>query len=734
MNKSASALNSTNLTVSQAYEDIVSKVQPGANYLIITPSTFQRASVATELILAAGSGRKVWYVVPKALLTAFKVFLLKSGLNDLEVSLMSLSQRQVHESQAASSQVVIWSLEILRDHLSESDCWHAPDLIIFDEANYLGHPETGTAFEEVLLCLPKQIPVVLLMSQVSNINELSAWLEVVRELPCCVLEINLPVLPLVPAFISSHWDIIPLTDRKRLTGKVKRILKEEPPFPKVRSLNFIKQLVSFLREEKLTPSIVVMPSAKDCDWAAKACIQVMKKAGEVLTAPQISKFLDTYPFLKDYSFLPIAVSKRLAPLHSDHHPLWCELVEYFLSFDNIDIVFTTIEGIAKIITKVESIVLCTSEYQPSWHRQTHKITQEEIEHLKSLVVSKRPNRAGCISVVHLPDVKVVLLKDLLIHKPGPLISTFRCDGQTVLSLLAQGIDITTLLAQSLLATQSLEKEDGMIEELLTELREELPEAGCFLYFQTITSLIDLRLQVSVRLEKLMNRTKGSPAKWKEKEREELVDLLSLLPCEDCVHFSFCHKRASRRIRYILDKYYETRKQRSKTITGVKLDLAYHLKYLQELGWFDQEQHLSPEGELAHKTGLKFPQGLTECLKDRSMPLSEQDLFFAMAGGFVEWADIVHPAKTKPLENYIEELREPYKNIKPGLSRVDKQMLLFGLLVPKPVLWQSALLLAYKRGKDVAVLAQDTGISIGAVLRLIYRTNYLVEQISYFGFI
>jgi len=217
--------------------------------------------------------------------------------------------------------MVIWSSDIFMGYLADSGSLTRPDLIIFDDAEFLGHPDKGTVLETCLLCLPEAVPALVLVSSTANSKDLSVWLEAACKRSCRLLEINLPQVPIIPAFISSKWDMSPLVDRKRLSGKVKRLLKEKSGFNNFKAASFIKQLVSLIRAENLTPAIVLMPSERDCDLAVNACAKIISNIGDVLTQPQIATVLDRYPFLKDYPILTSALSKQTAPFHSGHHPL-----------------------------------------------------------------------------------------------------------------------------------------------------------------------------------------------------------------------------------------------------------------------------------------------------------------------------------------------------------------------------------------------------------------------------
>lgn len=717
-----------NLPDEYFYQDICSKLFSETNFLITTPLGSEKTSLAQGTILQAKRSGAIWYVAPSIALTTFRLFYLKSNLGNEKVAVMT----DLNKSAQMDNRVVIWSLESLKEHLPDLGRLPSPSLIIFDDAEYLGHPQIGTILEGILLCLSVDIPILLLISSITNALELAAWLEKIRHRPCRLMEMNLPQPIRIPAFLSSHWDIMPLLDGKALTGKVKHYLKEQPLFPNARSPRFIQNLISFLREEKLAPAAILMPSEKSCNLAAKACLQVMKNAGEVLTEPQIASLLDRQPFLKEYPFLPIALSTGVAPFHFGHHPCWCELVEHFLMHNRLDIVFSTIRAAGTMTVGMRSLVFCASHQQ--YGREFFEITQWEMDRLKRLEGSKRSGeQAGCLVVAHTPLTDAVRLKDLWLPRQSPLLSALEGNCQTVLSLLSCNRKDMELLDHSLLAFQNPSAEDSRLEELVAELRAELPEARCTSDIQAVTSLIDLRLKLVVRLNEQAKIIKKSLSEWKknqlDKEQQELEGVLSRFPCEKCPHFPICQKRGSRKIRALLDEYHEKRKHSHRSIQILRLDFLYYLKCLQEFGLVDQGLGLTKEGVLALKTGLKFPMPLIECIRENQIPFHDQALSFALLGGFVEYQDWDFPKKIETEPEYYQELKHEYAKMEPVLIRTEEGMLRFGIYPSRPIFLHSAILLASRKEKDVESLARNTGISMGDIVRLIQKATYLVDRIT-----
>jgi len=640
------------------YKNIAHHILADSNYLITVPGA-GKTSIALGIISEIISSKVVWYIAPPVSVNPYQIFHIKSALNNVNITVMT-----ENEKNKSDCQMVVWSSEIFMDYLANLGSLTKPDLIIVDDAEFLGHPDKGTVLETCLLSLPEAVPVLFLASSTANSKELSAWLEAACKRSCRLLEIDLPRVPIIPAFISSKWDMLPLVDRKRLSGKVKRLLKEKSGFNNFKGAFFIKQLVSFIRAENLTPAIVLMPSEKDCDLAVNACSKIISNVGEVLTQPQITTVLDRYPFLKDYPILTAALAKQIAPFHSNHHPLWCTLVEHFLSFGSIDIVFVTLDSVEKMINRVKTAVLCI-EQKIVENKNAYKITSWKMDRIISLVGRTETDNAGCIALVHTPDVDAVRIKDMLLHTSGSLNSTFQCNCRSVLGILANDSDPVTTMERSLFEFQNKSFEELDMEEFQAQLVEELPDARCITHIKSVTSLKDLYLKLTLEINSLANRIKTTNVSGKsqnlDERQQKLERRLFQLPCNECVHLSLCHKRGTKKFRILIEKYYEIQSRLEKSITGFMIDFQYYIKFLQEFGLVNQQQHLTKEGVLALRTGLNFPQQLSECIREGLLPVDTSAVSFALIGGFAECSEYLEWDDFKITKN----IQEQFSDLLPG---------------------------------------------------------------------
>ncbi len=716
------------------FKNIVPQILGGSDCLITVPE-WEKTSVALGII--ARTAGRVWYVTPS--LSRYRIFLLKSAFPDADLSFMTTYERETPDRR-----ILIISPDILRNHIADLDEMPKPDLIVSDDIECLAYPEIGSAMEECLLCLSRELPLICL-SSMGNPDEASERLAALCGRSCRVIKTASPGVSDVPMFISSQWEIVPLTDKKRLNSKVRRILKEEPPFQNIRSSAFIRQLLFFLRREELIPALIILPGEKDCNMAAGFCIQETKNAGDVLTHPRIAAFLNRYPFLKDHPMLSDAVSKRTAAFHGNLHPLWCELVEHLFAFRAIDAVFTTAESVGEMVNRVQTAVICISCQKGEKPRE---MTQQQMEDIRKRAGLRESKYSGCVALVHTSDADAVHIKDLWLQTGdhNHLNSAFQCDCQTVLGLLAGRDEPEKLLERTIFASKHPRFASFCMEEFQKILREELPEPSCSGHIQSVSSLMDIRLRLTLRLNRQSHLIEDATCR---RVRDRLADeqleteyLLSRLPCEDCTHSDKCHKRGSKKFRKLIECYDEIKETLKTNLTGLELDFRYYLECLREFGWIAPEQGLTENGKLALRTGLKFPQPLTECIREGILPADNPAKSFALTGGFSEIAVEAYGVRNKESleykilnsefsKGYYSELMPLYQKAETVLSLTQERMLRFGLLLPELMLSQAAILLAWKSGTDADTLARQTGIPVGPLTQLIRKAVYLAETVSRF---
>jgi len=149
---------------------------------------------------------------------------------------------------------------------------------------------------------------------------------------------------------------------------------------------------------------------------------------------------------------------------------------------------------------------------------------------------------------------------------------------------------------------------------------------------------------------------------------------------------------------------------------------------------DTDGKITSQGVIALRSGLSFPQNLSACLKHRAFWPNDEDFYTAIVAGFAECTQfgdnhIVKSQIEKSLANELNALTAYYERFEPLLSQAQKLSLNYGILLPRYQRCQAAMMLAYRHGQNIDLLAAKTEVYPGIITDMIHRSVYLTEQIQ-----
>ncbi|MCW8801522.1 MAG: DEAD/DEAH box helicase, partial [Desulfobacter sp.] len=167
---------------------------------------------------------KVWYATPLKALTnsihaAFSKIFGKENVGILTGDI----------KENTNADIIIGTTEILRNQLYDAmytgqnlKC----DLIILDEAHFLGDAERGVVWEEIMIYLPVRIPLLLLSATIGNPDQIAGWLSTIRDKRCKVVENTQRPVPLFPLFFHPSGTLYPLLEKTGTNGNRTRLYKK----------------------------------------------------------------------------------------------------------------------------------------------------------------------------------------------------------------------------------------------------------------------------------------------------------------------------------------------------------------------------------------------------------------------------------------------------------------------------------------------------------------------------
>ena len=100
-------------------------------------------------------------------------------------------------SQNKEAFCLIMTTEILRQMLYKgSEILTSVGWVIFDEVHYMRDKTRGVIWEETIILLPKNIPLVFLSATIPNSEQFAKWICVLKEKPCHVVYTDYRPTPL----------------------------------------------------------------------------------------------------------------------------------------------------------------------------------------------------------------------------------------------------------------------------------------------------------------------------------------------------------------------------------------------------------------------------------------------------------------------------------------------------------------------------------------------------------
>ncbi len=154
--------------------------------LVTAPTGSGKTWIAEEAIEDVfRRGGRAWYASPLKALTNAKWVEFGQRFGADRVGILTGDTKENPDAP-----IIVGTTEILRNQLY--DAMHQGkdlpcDLVILDEAHYLGDPDRGVVWEEIMIYLPARINLLLLSATIGNAEEIASWLSSLREKPCRVV-------------------------------------------------------------------------------------------------------------------------------------------------------------------------------------------------------------------------------------------------------------------------------------------------------------------------------------------------------------------------------------------------------------------------------------------------------------------------------------------------------------------------------------------------------------------
>ncbi len=425
-----------------------------SDVLVSAPTGSGKTWIALEAIKdCLSAGGHAWYACPLKALSNAKCEEFSNVFGADSVGIVTGDRKE-----NSSAPLVVGTTEILRNQLYDSMSKQIPlpfELVILDEAHYLGEMERGVVWEETLIYLPPTTRILLLSATIKNTNEIAEWLTARREVPCSVVTSNTSPVPLHPLFLYPNGKIGLMENKKELTRTVETCLHNFSQQKKRRFHSWpYGQIIYNLRKHNLLPAIFFLKSRAECDRAIRQCPDAPRSPEEqAVFEKDLNDSLDRYSFLREHLALPRMKNSRVASHHAGHLPFWKVLVEQMMIKGHLDAIFATSTVAGGVNFPARTVVLFESD----------RFNGKEFQSLSATDLQQMVGRAGRRGMDHVGFALVVpgpYQDTRLIHErfhapPDPIESQLRINFSMVLNLLLshEPEDVRILIEQSLAAFQ-----------------------------------------------------------------------------------------------------------------------------------------------------------------------------------------------------------------------------------------------------------------------------------------
>ncbi|MDR2338614.1 MAG: DEAD/DEAH box helicase [Deltaproteobacteria bacterium] len=408
-----------------------------------------------------GKGHRVWYTSPLKALSNSKYIEFGRIFGGHNVGLLTGDLKL-----NTSSPVIVGTTEILRNQLYDSMARLAPvnyDLVILDEAHFLGDSERGVVWEEVLIYLPSRIRLLLLSATIQNAKDIADWMARNRGQEARVVQGGDRPVPLIPLCLESG--------RLRLLKKVANKPKERRQWrdrhlrPPITAMT--QPVYDCLNELDLLPAIFFLKSRADCDKATNSFLGNYQESPErrERRVGFIEQYLREHPHLERYSPVAKLWDRGIAAHHAGQLPYFKLLIEELMTRGLLSTIFATSTVSAGVNFPARTVVIPQSDrFDGAFFKD---LTSTELAQMTGRAGRRGQDKIGFALLVPGQFMNLRLMKELFESPPNPIMSHLKINFPMVLNLLdsLEMEEIQDLLSRSFMAWQSVRVKS---EENLTQ--------------------------------------------------------------------------------------------------------------------------------------------------------------------------------------------------------------------------------------------------------------------------
>ena len=427
--------------------------------LVIAPTGSGKTWIAREAILSVmEKGGRAWYASPLKALSNSKWVEFGLHFDPENVGIITGDTKENTEAP-----IIVGTTEILRNQLYDVmhqgldlDC----DLVILDEAHFLGDVDRGVVWEEIMIYLPVRVNLLLLSATIGNGDEIASWLSSIRNKTCTVIREEKRPVPLYPLFMHPSGCLHPFLDGKKAGHAVCEFLKKE----EFRHLGSRRPpdyagIIRVLEHFNLLPAIFFLKSRAECD-AALSCRSGLTplKENDAFN-DDLYDLLERFPSLGSHRQIKALRGAGLAAHHGGQLPAWKLLVEEMMNRGRLRVIFATSTIAAGVNFPARTIVLFNSD-QFNGH-DFAALSATEFRQMTGRAGRRGQDNIGFMLAITGRFMDLGHIKKMLSAPPEDIFSQLKNDFAMVLNLLLSQTpaDVKKIFERSFAAWQQNKTEN-----------------------------------------------------------------------------------------------------------------------------------------------------------------------------------------------------------------------------------------------------------------------------------
>jgi superfamily II RNA helicase len=428
--------------------------------LVIAPTGSGKTWIAREAILSVmEKGGRAWYASPLKALSNSKWVEFGLHFDPENVGIITGDTKENTEAP-----IIVGTTEILRNQLYDAmyqgldlKC----DLVILDEAHFLGDADRGVVWEEIMIYLPARINLLLLSATIGNGEEIAQWLESIRKKRCVVINEEKRPVPLYPLFPHPSGCLHPFLDGKKVSMPVADCLRKanERRFRGQNMPDYIG-IIRILERFNLLPAIFFLKSRAECDEAVNARGSLLSPENSVEFNDSLYELLDRFPTLNNHRQLKALRTAGLAAHHGGQLPAWKMFVEEMMNQGHLRVIFATSTIAAGVNFPARTIVLFNSDLFNG--NNFNPLSATEFRQMTGRAGRRGQDNIGFMLAVSGRFMDLNHIRRLLFRAPEDILSQLKNDFAMVLNLLLSQTpaNIHKIFERSLAAYQQNKRHQG----------------------------------------------------------------------------------------------------------------------------------------------------------------------------------------------------------------------------------------------------------------------------------